>query len=268
MDASMTEISLNILGGGRLQVYGDLSARRVLLILSRDQFWLDDDLVTRLADALVRPDVVVLRHESRLAGTLRLIDPPGNHRLPPRLRLVLRGLRLLRHPDRWDHFLRHRRDRENDVAYRARALGELVQWLGPGREIAVLARSAGARVATLVADQLGLSRVVCLGYPFRSPTEGPDPARYAHLASLRTPTLILQGIRDEYGGRETAGAYALARRTRLEWIDCGHEFAVANAEWERVRRLLLDFLDSPADHSGISGSASCAGRTSDSCQPR
>ena len=49
--------------------------------------------------------------------------------------------------------------------------------------------------------------------------------RTEHLASLQTPTLILQGERDTFGKREEVESYDLSPRVQLEWISSGdHSF--------------------------------------------
>jgi len=71
-----------------------------------------------------------------------------------------------------------------------------------GGPLVIGGRSMGGRVASMVADELmdaGLVQgLVCLGYPFHPPGK-PEQPRTAHLEHLRTPTLIIQGERDEFG---------------------------------------------------------------------
>jgi len=83
-------------------------------------------------------------------------------------------------------------------------------------------RSMGGRVATLVADELGPPGVVCFGYPFHPPGK-PAQLRTAHLEHLRTPLLLCQGTRDEFGTPDDVEAYALSPAVRIEWIEgAGH----------------------------------------------
>ena len=79
-------------------------------------------------------------------------------------------------------------------------------------------RSMGGRVATLVADELGPPGVVCFGYPFHPPGK-PEQLRTAHLEHLRTPLLICQGTRDEFGTPDDVEAYALSPTVQIEWIE-------------------------------------------------
>lgn len=90
-------------------------------------------------------------------------------------------------------------------------------------------KSMGGRVATLVADELGPPGVVCFGYPFHPP-EKPQQLRTAHLEQLRTPLLICQGTRDEFGTREEVEGYALSPAVDIEWIDgAGHTMTTKKA---------------------------------------
>jgi predicted alpha/beta-hydrolase family hydrolase len=85
-------------------------------------------------------------------------------------------------------------------------------------------KSMGGRMASLVADEIGAKGLVCLGYPFHPPGR-PDKLRTEHLADIRTPTLILQGTRDPFGGRDEVGTYALSPAMRVAWIEDGdHSF--------------------------------------------
>lgn len=91
--------------------------------------------------------------------------------------------------------------------------------------IALLGKSMGGRVATMLADELAARSVVVFGYPFHPPDE-PGNLRTAHLATLRTPALILQGERDEFGTRDEVAGYALSPRIAVEWFaDGDHSFA-------------------------------------------
>lgn len=85
-------------------------------------------------------------------------------------------------------------------------------------------KSMGGRVASLVADRLHAEGKVlgllCLGYPFH-PMGKPGQLRTAHLETLRTPTLIVQGTRDAFGTREEVATYRLSPTIRLLWLEDG-----------------------------------------------
>lgn len=97
---------------------------------------------------------------------------------------------------------------------------EVIEQHGGGRRVAIGGKSMGGRMATMIADEAEVRAVVVFGYPFHPPGR-PQQLRTAHLEALRTPTLIVQGTRDEFGSREEVQAYALSPNIRLEWIEGG-----------------------------------------------
>jgi hypothetical protein len=81
-------------------------------------------------------------------------------------------------------------------------------------------KSMGGRIASMVADELGVAGLVCIGYPFHPPGR-PEKLRTAHLADLATPTLILQGERDPFGLPDEVESYDLSSAIRVEWLADG-----------------------------------------------
>ena len=73
----------------------------------------------------------------------------------------------------------------------------------PGR-VVIGGKSMGGRVATTLADELGVAGLVCLGYPFHPPGR-PDRTRVDHLRDL-----------DERQGIEKPSAGALTEQARAE----------------------------------------------------
>ena len=86
--------------------------------------------------------------------------------------------------------------------------------------IAIGGKSMGGRMASLLADELGADALVCLGYPFYAAGK-PEKPRVAHLAHVKTPTLIVQGERDALGNRETVEAYTLSSAIEVHWLVAG-----------------------------------------------
>ena len=72
----------------------------------------------------------------------------------------------------------------------------------------------GRAVSVLIAG------LVCLGYPFHPPDK-PDQLRTAHLEGLKTPALIVQGTRDEFGTRDEVMGYRLATGIEVLWLEDG-----------------------------------------------
>lgn len=83
--------------------------------------------------------------------------------------------------------------------------------------VAIGGKSMGGRMASLLADELGASSLICLGYPFYAAGK-PEKPRVAHLAELRTPTLIIQGERDALGDRDTVAGYELSAAIDVHWL--------------------------------------------------
>ncbi|HSY51610.1 MAG TPA: alpha/beta fold hydrolase [Thermoanaerobaculia bacterium] len=97
---------------------------------------------------------------------------------------------------------------------------DVVAQLGGGESVVIGGKSMGGRMATLVADELRVRGVVCFGYPFHPPGQ-PAKVRTAHLETLATPMLVLQGERDPFGTRGDVAGYRLSPRIRIEWIPDG-----------------------------------------------
>jgi len=99
----------------------------------------------------------------------------------------------------------------------------VVELLGR-KNLMIGGKSMGGRIASLIADEAEVAGLVCLGYPFH-PVGKPDRLRVAHLAAIKTPTLIVQGERDPFGTREEVGRYKLSRAVRVKWMEDGdHSF--------------------------------------------
>ena len=99
-----------------------------------------------------------------------------------------------------------------------------IEALGAKGTLVIGGKSMGGRVASMVADSLfeagRVQGLLCLGYPFHPPGT-PGQLRTAHLADLKTPALIVQGTRDEFGTREEVSAYQLSPAIELLWLEDG-----------------------------------------------
>ena len=97
---------------------------------------------------------------------------------------------------------------------------EVVGALGGPERLVIGGKSMGGRVASLVATELDVMGVVCLGYPFHPPGK-PDVLRTEHLPKIRCPALVLQGERDPFGRRDEVAQYALPASLRVSWMADG-----------------------------------------------
>jgi predicted alpha/beta-hydrolase family hydrolase len=100
----------------------------------------------------------------------------------------------------------------------------VVDELGETEQLIIGGKSMGGRIASRLADELGVAGLICLGYPFH-PVRKPEKLRTAHLADLTTPTLICQGTRDRFGTPEEVATYDLSTAVEVFWIPDGdHSF--------------------------------------------
>jgi len=99
-----------------------------------------------------------------------------------------------------------------------------VKEVGATGPLIIGGKSMGGRVASMVADELlaegRIAGLLCLGYPFHPPGKL-QQLRTRHLENLRTPTLICQGTRDEFGKPDEVAGYALSDRIEILWLDDG-----------------------------------------------
>ena len=101
---------------------------------------------------------------------------------------------------------------------------DVVDQIGSPSSLVIGGKSMGGRIASMVADRLGVKGLVCLGYPFH-PAGRPATLRVAHLRELKTPTLILQGTRDTLGTRDEIAGYTLSKAIRVAYLEDGdHSF--------------------------------------------
>ena len=162
-------------------------------------------------------------------------------------RLVARGIEVFRFEFAYMAERRHtgRKRPPNPQAQllqQWRSVYDAVRQQAAGR-LAIGGKSMGGRMASLLADELKADALVCLGYPFHAAAK-PEKPRVAHLAELRTPTLIVQGERDALGDRDTVASYVLSPAIRFSWL------ASADHDLKPLKRSGLTYdqhLDSAAD---------------------
>lgn len=129
----------------------------------------------------------------------------------------------------------------NDFPQRAAHFESYLATQGPGRDIVLIGRSSGGRLASWYASRHPVAAVICLAYPFRNPAIGVQPERYLHLADLRVPTLICQGFQDVYGGSNIFSDYALSTSVRVHLLHAAHEFNIGPDAWDTLGRVILEF---------------------------
>ena len=82
-------------------------------------------------------------------------------------------------------------------------------------------KSMGGRMASMVADELRVAGLCCIGYPFHAPGK-PEQMRVDHLLTMTTPALIYQGTRDPFGKPDELAAIALSSAVTIHWLEDGN----------------------------------------------
>jgi len=123
-------------------------------------------------------------------------------------------------------------------------------WRAAARECAaerlfIGGKSMGGRMASMVADELKVAGLVCLGYPFHPPG-APQKTRTAHLEGLITRALIVQGTNDAFGTKADVEGYRLSKALGIHWIEGGsHDLRVAGrpkeATWGEGADAVIEF---------------------------
>ncbi len=189
-DPGLTPATASTLAGLPALIEGPARARRTLVLAHGAGAAMDTPFMGAVASGVAAAGIRVVRFEFPYMAARR-----EGRRPPPDREPVLRRS--------WD---------------------DVVAALGRPEQLVIGGKSMGGRIASMVADGLGVGGLVCLGYPFH-PTGKPGTLRVAHLEALRTPTLIVQGERDPMGTRAEVEGYRLSPAIRLHWLaDGDHSF--------------------------------------------
>jgi hypothetical protein len=113
-----------------------------------------------------------------------------------------------------------RRPAPDRLAALVEAWHDAIEATGHARSLVIGGKSMGGRIASLIADEAGVAGLVCLGFPFHAAGKAAGE-RIAHLAKLRTRTLIVQGTRDVMGTRAEVRRYKLSSAIHVRWIEGG-----------------------------------------------
>ena len=254
--------SQRTVNGGTIQYAGSLDQKKIVLILGRNNFLKDEWLIQTLIDSLQSKDAVVIFYEHEGVTTAKQISDECEQLLSrhkkivggiqkwfgesrcsnDHLKKILKPILLLKFPKMWNYFLLAKLDSDKLVDFQINGLRPCIKSFGPEREIYIVSRSASGRAATLIEDEDAVKKIVCLGYPFKQPQHAEDPKRFHHLATLKKPLLIVQGIHDAYGGRDVLSRYALSAQIQMRFVDADHDFHVCSDEWNQVIMEMKAFM--------------------------
>jgi len=204
------------LAGIRLETGASHSVKRWIVQLSGGE-------IPVLADEETRETVVILAHgagshmeHKNLEWLAGLVRESGA--TPVRFNFLYRALGKSM-PDRMPTLME---------TYRA-VIGSVRQRLAPKRLI-IGGHSMGGRVASMIeAEGQTADGMLLFGYPLHPPGQ-PEKLRDAHLGAIRTPTLQLNGTRDDFCTYETMQQVAANLDPEIwdpHWIEAAdHSYAV------------------------------------------
>ncbi|SDQ85585.1 alpha/beta family hydrolase [Pseudovibrio sp. Tun.PSC04-5.I4] len=124
---------------------------------------------------------------------------------------------------------------------------ELKKTLGQcekGKTFIILSHSRGGRIGTYTDNLPIIKGHICFGYPFLNPEDGFGLSRVRHLKTIKTPTLIIQGRQDIYGGEEVAQLYRFSQGTSLHFVDSEHDYScVSDEDSAEISKKVFSFLN-------------------------
>jgi len=208
---------------------------KILYVIGRDD-WIKSEYMSRMSLSGIRNLGFEIMWEDPSFGWIFRIRKmrdlfPGISR---RAHIyILKFVHLFYGLTHWGYF-RLRKQLNKSFEFRIENLRNRLGRVGDENEISILSFSSGGRVSSLIADSFKIQRLICIGYPFRNPKEGENPDRYRHLAELKTPMLIIQGNRDEYGGSEVERNVPLSPGIELFFVDSTHDYRLDGRQWDTV----------------------------------
>lgn len=244
--------------------------KTTLVILQRDNFTKDKGLIDILGKHLKSVFEDIRYFEPYAThDTSVFLDPTQKlNKFPTWFRKPYKAFLLLKYPSRWSYYFSWYKTTEVSIENRCRKLKEYICSIrqeyvhhehvqgnknnngvpengGVSVEVStrvnrsdskiiVLARSSGGRISSLVADEVGIDQIVCLGYPFKHPEKSEEVERYLHLKNTKTPMLIFQGIHDEYGGLDILQKYSFSPAVKIEFLDTDHDFKISEKDIDKI----------------------------------
>lgn len=218
--------------------------KKILLLVGRDDWQKDGALNLALLSQLKKNNIEVMWEDpaAEMIYFLRKIERRVSFLPSATSKYKLRLMQLFYAVSHPSYFLYLLRKKNNSLEQRCESLKRRIRRYNIADRTTVLSRSSGGRVSSLIADELGLKHIVCLGYPFKHPDQNAEPDRYTHLESLKTPMLIIQGVHDEYGGAEIEGKYRFNENTKLLFVNTNHDFNIDDAMAKSIVTNIIDLI--------------------------
>lgn len=236
-----------------------MKKQTLILFVGRDDWQKDEPLNQTLIRQLEHNQLRIVWEDPVAAMRFKLMKvlPDAFFSGLGKTTVFKRSLQLLygiRHPG----YLKYLYERYNNpITRRCEYLSQFIRKLGQHNEIVILSRSAGGRVSSLIADDLNIKQLICLGYPFEHPQIGDEPERYQHLAHLKTPMLIIQGTRDEYGGADCQQRYPMSPAIEVWFVDTNHNFDLNKPDILRLVNKIESVISGASSGVQTKGNHSC-----------
>ncbi len=125
-----------------------------------------------------------------------------------------------------------------DFEFRKKIIELYIGKLGNKYEKYILGRSQGAIIASQIAEKYSVSKLFCLGYPFKNPEREEEEYRTFHLKDLKTPTIIFQGLKDEYGNPISIKKYPLSNSIKIHFFDTDHGFSLPKEDYVLIQSII------------------------------
>ena len=234
---------------------GTLKSDKVLLFIGRSNTQKNSAPLQELLSRLVLDGYLLvwpkdknqiiselLSEKSRgVVGYLDRTLGPNERPLKIWLRRFLKGFLLSLYPSKWNYFVNW--FSANQVKDQCLINKRAIQEIGENKSIYIMSHSAGGITALSLSNEINICGIICFGYPFKHPEKFDESYRTNYLKNIQIPFLIIQGTRDEYGGKDVQHRYDLSPHIELEFVDATHEYENLSVDdWGRVTHKIKSLL--------------------------
>jgi uncharacterized protein len=243
------------LKGATIAYLGPLNSDKVLLFIGRSNTQKNSAPLQELLNKLILDGYLLVWPKDKNQIISELLSKKSawavshlNRILGPNERPVkvwaqrlLKGLILIPRPSKWSYFVTwlSTSRAEDQFLINKRAIQEI----GENKSIYIMSHSAGGITALSLSNEINICGIICFGYPFKHPDKGEESYRTDYLKKIHKPFLIIQGTRDEYGGKDVQHRYDLSPCIELEFVDATHEYENLSVDdWARVTHKIKGFL--------------------------
>ncbi|MGZ3756261.1 MAG: alpha/beta family hydrolase [Mucilaginibacter sp.] len=209
---------------------------KAVLLIGRDNWQRDNGLNTVLLNYLKQTAATILWDDPAAITVYKILRHQNKIKwLPEKVMLLnLRIVQFILCLFKPGYYAYIKTKINQSVEGRVSSLEKRISAFNDQYDLTILSRSSGGVISSLLADKLAIRQLICISYPFENPNNGVEPYRFKHLEHLKTPFLIFQGTRDEYGGVEVTEKYKLSNSIELHFVDTDHNFDLSKENWQPV----------------------------------